>query len=91
MKKSRMKISDGKKKDVINFVHMYFIKSCKLEIFDKIESLIWIFWKGPSCLIPVKVISLLQGSMYLDILFKSLGDNIISCTVTIHQIIQGKK
>lgn len=38
--KSRMKISDGKKKDVINFVHMYFIKSCKLEIFDKIESLI---------------------------------------------------
>lgn len=86
-----MKFSDEKKEDVINFVHMYFMKSCKLEIFDKIESLIWIFWKGPSCLIPVKVISLLQGSMYLDMLFKSLGDYIVRSTVTIHQIIQGKK
>lgn len=76
--KSGMKFSDEKKEDVINFVHMYFMKSCKLEIFDKIESLIWIFWKGPSCLIPVKVFSLLHGSMYLDMLFKSLGRRLYS-------------
>lgn len=47
-----------------------FIKPCKLEIFDKIESFFYLNFlkKGPSCFISVKVdLSLLnlQGLMYL--------------------------
>lgn len=90
-----MKIFGEKKKNVISFVHIkYFIKPRKLGLFDKIESFDFIFFeKGPSFSFPVKVISLLQGWVYLNILFKSLGDDIhvVSCTVTIYKIIQGQK